>query len=334
MRRLITIPAFALFVAIAVPLWAQHGGGHAGGGGHSGGGGFSGGGGHAGFSGGAAHSGGGFSGGHASSSEPSVHAYSGPLSGAAAPRAFTRPPSSSLHSYSQRSFTPPNSSQRSLGQQSLGQRSLGQRSLGQRNLSQRAFSRPPSAQYRFRRPGRGVYGFNTYVLRNNCLGYPCLGGYGYYSPWLWSYGGYYDPYWWWDSGSDSGYDDGGYYQTVPNGDMNDQDAEDQYQQDPNQDARQQQMLSQEQADGDQDAYARSAGDAPEGAPVLPPTVLVFRDQHKEEVRNYAIVGQTLWNFAPHHTQKIPLSDLDLPATTKANSDRGLTFRLPLSGEAQ
>jgi hypothetical protein len=330
MRRLLIIPAFALFVAIAVPLWAQHGGGHAGGGHSGGGGGFSGGGSHAGFSGGASHSSGGFSGGHAGSSEPSVHAYSGPLSGAAAPRAFTRPPSSSLHSYSQRSFTPPNSSQRSLGQQSLGQQSLGQRSLSQRNLSQRAFSRPPSAQYRFRRPGRGVYGFSTYVLRNNCLFYPCLGG--YYSPWLWSYGGYYDPYWYWDSGSDSDYDDGGYYQNAPAGDAYDEYADSQDQQDLNQDARQQQVLNQEQADGDQDAYARSAED--EGAPVLPPTVLVFRDQHKEEVRNYAIVGQTLWNFAPHHTQKIPLSELDLPATTKANSDRGLTFRLPLSGEAQ
>ena len=32
-------------------------------------------------------------------------------------------------------------------------------------------------------------------------------------------------------------------------------------------------------------------------------VLVFRDQHKQEVRNYAIVGQTLWNFASQRTRK-------------------------------
>jgi hypothetical protein len=63
-------------------------------------------------------------------------------------------------------------------------------------------------------------------------------------------------------------------------------------------------------------------------------VLVFRDQHKQEVHNYAIIGQTLWNFAPQRTEKIPLSDLDLPATTKANDDRGLTFRVPGTGEAQ
>jgi len=54
LRRLMFIPAFALF--LAVPLWAQHGGGgHGGGGGHAGGG-F--GGGHAGFSGGHSSSGG------------------------------------------------------------------------------------------------------------------------------------------------------------------------------------------------------------------------------------------------------------------------------------
>ena len=67
---------------------------------------------------------------------------------------------------------------------------------------------------------------------------------------------------------------------------------------------------------------------------IPATVLVFHDQHREEVQNYAIVGQTLWNFAPQHTEKIPLSDLDLPATTKANDDLGLTFRVPNSNEAQ
>ena len=84
-----------------------------------------------------------------------------------------------------------------------------------------------------------------------------------------------------------------------------------------------------------DRYARSAPAAreTESAPV-PPTVLVFRDQHQQEVRNYAIVGQTLWNFASQRTQKIPLSDLDLVATTKANDERGLTFRVPASGEAQ
>ena len=72
----------------------------------------------------------------------------------------------------------------------------------------------------------------------------------------------------------------------------------------------------------------------ESAAVLPATVLVFRDQHKREVDNYAIVGQTLWAFAPQRTEKIPLADLDLAATTKANDDRGSTFRVPTANEAQ
>ena len=48
----------------------------------------------------------------------------------------------------------------------------------------------------------------------------------------------------------------------------------------------------------------------------PATVLVFRDQHKQEVQNYAIVGQTLWIFSPQRTQKIPLAEVDLDATRK------------------
>jgi hypothetical protein len=67
---------------------------------------------------------------------------------------------------------------------------------------------------------------------------------------------------------------------------------------------------------------------------MPATLLVFRDEHQQEVQNYAIVGQTLWSFAPGRTQKIPLSSLDLPATEKANDDRGVTFRVPAGSEAQ
>lgn len=68
--------------------------------------------------------------------------------------------------------------------------------------------------------------------------------------------------------------------------------------------------------------------------LIPPTVLVFHDQHKQEVQNYAIVGQTLWNFSGQRTQKIPLSDLDLIATAEANEARGGEFRLPQPSEGQ
>jgi hypothetical protein len=64
------------------------------------------------------------------------------------------------------------------------------------------------------------------------------------------------------------------------------------------------------------------------------TVLVFRDQRKAEVQNYAIVGQTLWIFSPQRTERIPLAKIDLAASAKANEDRGVEFRVPRTAEGQ
>jgi len=58
-----------------------------------------------------------------------------------------------------------------------------------------------------------------------------------------------------------------------------------------------------------------------------PTVLVFRDGHKQEVTNYAIVGQTIYVF-DKRTQKIAITDLDVAATIKLNDDRGVDFHVP------
>jgi len=259
------MPIAAFAVLLTLPLWAQHGGGHAGGG-HSGG--FAG---HAGFSGG--HSGG-FSGGHMGGG----HVSGGMRSGAT--RGFTHTPS----------------------------------------FSQRSFSNRPFLHDGFR--GRRGHSFG---FRNDCFGFRCR-GFGY--PWGYNY---YDPYWWWDSSSSGyqNYDEDYERDRATANEMNQQSLE------------QQRMLRQEEADGDQDIYSRNSrgsdpapSESQQGTGILPPTVLVFRDQHKQEIGNYAIVGQTLWNFSPQRTQKIPLSDLDLPATTKANDDRGLTFRAPASGDAE
>jgi hypothetical protein len=285
MRRLMLIPAFALFFfVLAVPLWAQHGGGGHGGGGHAGGG-FSGG--HAGFS------GGGFSGGgHVSSGGRSAPSVAGGVS-----RGFARGPA-----------------------------------FSSRSSATRAFSRPLNRPFLH----DGFHGarVRTYGYGNGCFGYVCRGYGSYYgSCFPWAYGYYnpywYDPYWFWDSDSSS---DDDYNQNVAQAaEMNRQSLAQQ--------AEERQMMRQEQADGDQDIYARSVPMRPvqheaEGAPILPDTMLVFHDRHKQEVHNYAIIGQTLWNFAPQHTEKIPLSDLDLPATTKANEERGVTFRIPAGGEGQ
>jgi hypothetical protein len=199
--------------------------------------------------------------------------------------------------------------------------SFTQRSFSQRNFQRRSFSNRPFLHDDFR--GRR----NRFFGSRNCFGLGC----GYYYPY--GYSGFYDPYWWSDSGSSSSYDEDYERNRAEASEMDQQSL------------AEQRMRRQEDADGDQDSYNQdsSAKDsyarstqpqrAPESDSAVPATVLVFRDQHQQEVRNYAIVGQTLWSFGPR-TQKIPLADLNLAATTKANDDRGLTFRVPAANEAQ
>jgi hypothetical protein len=64
------------------------------------------------------------------------------------------------------------------------------------------------------------------------------------------------------------------------------------------------------------------------ATISPATVLVFKDGHTAEIHNYAIIGTTLWNLSESSARKIPLGDLDLDATVKANDDRGMSFKVP------
>ena len=140
----------------------------------------------------------------------------------------------------------------------------------------------------------------------NCFGFNC--GWG----WGWP--------WWWDS--DSSYDQ-------------DQERDPEFADEMN---RQSLEEPRERRQEDQDSYARS-GPQPRSRedaradPPAPSTVLVFRDQHRQEIQNYAITGTTLTAFAPQRTQRISLADLDIPATTKANDDRGVDFRVP-GGEGQ
>lgn len=68
-------------------------------------------------------------------------------------------------------------------------------------------------------------------------------------------------------------------------------------------------------------------------PASEPTVLVFKDGHQLEVGNYAIVGTTLIDLTPGHARKVPLAELDLPATQKLNDDHGIVFQLPPSPQS-
>jgi hypothetical protein len=76
----------------------------------------------------------------------------------------------------------------------------------------------------------------------------------------------------------------------------------------------------------------AASDASKPVAAQTPSVLVFKDGHKLEVQNYAIVGDTLYDFSPGHQRKIALSQLDLKATSDANESAGVEFQLP--GRAQ
>jgi len=59
---------------------------------------------------------------------------------------------------------------------------------------------------------------------------------------------------------------------------------------------------------------------------------VFKDGHQIEVRNYAVIGSTLYDLSPGHRRKIALSELDLATTAKQNDERGIDFQVPASSE--
>ncbi len=61
----------------------------------------------------------------------------------------------------------------------------------------------------------------------------------------------------------------------------------------------------------------------------PPTTLVYRDGHKSELRNYAIVGSELLDLTKSPViKRIPLASLDLDATRRENEENGVDFYLP------
>lgn len=84
-------------------------------------------------------------------------------------------------------------------------------------------------------------------------------------------------------------------------------------------------------------YAESAAgkDAPISAKIsaLPPAILVYRDGHREEVRDYAIVGGVMYARGDYYrdgywTKTVQISALDVPATMSANESNSVKFVLP------
>lgn len=61
----------------------------------------------------------------------------------------------------------------------------------------------------------------------------------------------------------------------------------------------------------------------------PATVLVWRDGRQAQVRRYAIIGSTLFDYTdPRKTRRIALDELDLEATLALNQQHGVVFRMP------
>jgi hypothetical protein len=78
-----------------------------------------------------------------------------------------------------------------------------------------------------------------------------------------------------------------------------------------------------------------AGNVAAAAPALPPVVLIYRDGHREEIRDYTIADGTIYARGDYWTdgyrnKKIHLAALDLPATTRASQENGVKFDLPAS----
>jgi hypothetical protein len=77
------------------------------------------------------------------------------------------------------------------------------------------------------------------------------------------------------------------------------------------------------------AYQNSGAIDP--PPAQPSTTLVFQDgRPTEQVHNYVLTKTTLYDLDANSHSDIPLADLNLPATIKANRSAGIDFSLPAS----
>ena len=71
--------------------------------------------------------------------------------------------------------------------------------------------------------------------------------------------------------------------------------------------------------------AQPAAPSADTTPPPPPITLVLRTGEKLQVHNYAVVGQTFWDFTKTPARKIPIANIDLPASTKATEAGGAEF---------
>jgi hypothetical protein len=61
------------------------------------------------------------------------------------------------------------------------------------------------------------------------------------------------------------------------------------------------------------------------APSAPPVTVILTSGQNLQVQNYAVVGDTFWDFSSQPVRKIPVSSIDLAASIKATEANGAEF---------
>lgn len=75
---------------------------------------------------------------------------------------------------------------------------------------------------------------------------------------------------------------------------------------------------------EQESRAGAGFAEPEPIPLL----VIYKDGREKEIRNFAIVGDTLYEIGTYTSHKIKLAELDLKKTVQKNEERGVEFTLP------
>jgi len=317
--------AFALSVALTVPVWAQHPGGqgggisgqHGGGGGHAGGAAHVGGGAHAGgggYGGGAVHGGalryggarGGYSGGTGAPS------YSG-LVGIQQPSSFSAPGR----------FPMPGRLQPPPRAGAIVNRENGFSSGGY----------GPGPDHRGRNRHRGPYrGHDRDRHRGGWGSYGYAPAYGYAYPYVVD-PGFYE--WGATDYSGDGDEQGSYASAPPdqgpgygaeppypaNGDAPYSERQEGAQPEPNGIAPPQRQ---------EYHFAAAAPSAPTSVASKPLTVIFKGGRAPEKMQNYMVNSSSLTNLDSEHFEKIPLNQIDVAATQQANRSSGIDFQVPVA----
>lgn len=77
--------------------------------------------------------------------------------------------------------------------------------------------------------------------------------------------------------------------------------------------------------GQQQPMAPAPGSEQDPQPPSAPVTLVLRNGQQLRVQNYAVMGQTFWDFSTQPTQKIPIANIDVAASAKATMASGGEF---------